>query len=98
MGGSGDGPDDRSNTGKDERACPRSGVLPREKIPKPCPKLSREQGQADDFCNYRHDHTFLASGRTTTPQSKRNFMIQSNLHWSSQSASATEQKYAASIE
>jgi hypothetical protein len=65
-GGSGDGSDDPSGTGKQEgNACPVGG-LPKEGKPKSCPQPSSEQGQADDSCNQRHDHTFLVRDQSTS--------------------------------
>jgi hypothetical protein len=58
-GGSGDGSDDPSDTGKQEGEAGAVGILPKENKRKSCPQPTSEQGHADDSCNQRHDHTFL---------------------------------------
>ena len=66
-GGSGDGPDDSSGTGKQEGGDDVVGVFwPKESKPKSCPQPSSEQGQADDSYNQRHDHTFLVRDQSTS--------------------------------
>jgi hypothetical protein len=56
-GRSGDGPDDRSDTGEQERGenpISAFSAEPEESISKSCPQPGSEQGQADDSYDHRH--------------------------------------------
>jgi hypothetical protein len=61
-GRSGDGPDDRSDTGEQERGenpISAFSAQPEESISKSCPQPGSEQGQADDSSDHRHGFTSL---------------------------------------
>jgi len=72
-GGSGDGSDDPSDTGKQEGDAAPIGILPKESKPKPCAQPSSEEGQPDNPCNQRHGRTVPVRDRSTGTSTPRSY-------------------------